>query len=178
MIPGASVVVTNKATGTKFNAVTSGAGTFTVPSLDTGVYTVSVSLMGFKTAVVDDVQLQPGSLTDIRAILEVGRLEESVTVTGAGAELVNTQTPAVTATLNVDQISAIPTPTRNVLNAVTYLVGVNQTGIARGAATVNRPARVVPEHHPGRRQQQRHVQQVERRLLRAGPAAPGCDRGR
>jgi hypothetical protein len=137
VIPGASVVVTNKATGTKFNAVTSGAGTFTVPSLDTGVYTVSVSLMGFKTAVVDDVQLRPGTPTDIRAILEVGRLEESVTVTGAGAELVNTQTPAVTATLNVDQISAIPTPTRNVLNAVTYLVGVNQTGIARGAATVN-----------------------------------------
>ena len=137
VIPGASVVVTNKATGTKFSAVTSGAGTFTVPSLDTGVYTVSVSLMGFKTAVVDDVQLRPGTPTDIRAILEVGRLEESVTVTGAGAELVNTQTPAVTATLNVDQISAIPTPTRNVLNAATYLVGVNQTGIARGAATVN-----------------------------------------
>jgi hypothetical protein len=137
VIPCASVVVTNKATGTKFNAVTSGAGTFTVPSLDTGVYSVSVSLMGFKTAVVDDVRLQPGIPTAVRAILEVGRLEESVTVTGAGAELVNTQTPAVAATLNVDQISAIPTPTRNVLNAVTYLVGVNQTGVARGNATVN-----------------------------------------
>jgi len=137
VIPGASVVVTNKATGTKFNAITSGAGTFTVPSLDTGLYSVSVSLMGFKTAVVDDVRVQPGIPTDVRATLEVGRLEESVTVTGAGAELVNTQTPAVTATLNVDQISAIPTPTRNVLNAVTYLVGVNATGVARGNATVN-----------------------------------------
>jgi hypothetical protein len=71
VIPGASVVVTNKATGTKFNAVTSGAGTFTVPSLDTGVYTVSVSLMGFKTAGVDDVQLRPGTPTEERKQADV-----------------------------------------------------------------------------------------------------------
>ncbi|MBI4476230.1 MAG: TonB-dependent receptor, partial [Acidobacteria bacterium] len=47
-------------------------------------------------------------------------------------------TPTVTATMNVDQIAQIPTPTRDLLlSAVPFLVGVNQTGASRGAATVN-----------------------------------------
>jgi hypothetical protein len=62
-----------------------------------------------------------------------------VTVTGASAELINTQTPAIAATLNADQIAKIPTPTRDLLlNAVTYLVGVNQAMTARGNAMVFR----------------------------------------
>src|SRR6266511_5497175 len=91
VIPGATVVVTDKATGTKFNAVTDSTGTFTVPSLPPAVYSVSVSLMGFKTAVVDEVRLQPSIPASVKAVLEVGSLEETVLVEG-GAHLVNTQT--------------------------------------------------------------------------------------
>jgi hypothetical protein len=49
---------------------------------------------------------------------------------------VNTQTATIAATLNVDQISRMPTPTRNVLNAVTFLVGVNTPTTNRNS-TVN-----------------------------------------
>ncbi len=59
--------------------------------------------MGFKTAIVDAVRLQPGIPASVKATLEVGGLEEPVVVDG-GASLVNTQTPTVAATLNVDQI--------------------------------------------------------------------------
>lgn len=38
--------------------------------------------------------------------------------------------------MNVDQIAAIPTPTRNALNAVTFMVGVNTAGGMRGS-TIN-----------------------------------------
>ena len=136
-IPGASVIVTSDATGAKFETVTSGEGAFTVPSLPVGTYKVTVSLEGFKTAVVTDVRVQLGVPTNVKATLEVGALRETVTVTGAAAELINTQTATVTATMNMEQIAQIPMPTREVLNAVTFLVGVNQTGIARGEATVN-----------------------------------------
>ena len=68
--------------------------------------------------------------------LDVGELEETITVSGASAELINTLTPAVTATLNVDQIALIPTPTRNALNAVTFMVGINTPGGMRGS-TIN-----------------------------------------
>jgi hypothetical protein len=136
-IPGASVVVESTSTGTKFEAVTNGTGAFSVPALPVGTYRVSVSLQGFKTAVLSDVRVQLGIPTAVKATLEVGAINETITVQGAAAELINTQTATVSATLNMDQIAQIPMPTREVLNAVTFLVGVNQTGVARGEATVN-----------------------------------------
>ena len=136
-IPGASVVISSDATGTKFETVTNGEGAFSVPSLPVGTYKVTASLAGFKTAEVIDVRVQLGVPTNVKATLEVGALKETVTVTGAAAELINTQTATVSATMNMEQIAQIPMPTREVLNAVTFLVGVNQTGIARGEATVN-----------------------------------------
>ena len=132
VIPGATVTVTNKATGTSFGAVTNETGAFSVPSLDPGVYKVTVSLAGFKTALVDDVRLQPGVPVSVKATLEIGSLEETVVVL-ASSGLVNTQTATVAADLNVDQINKMPLPTRNALNAVTFLTGVNTAGINRDA---------------------------------------------
>jgi len=138
VVPGATVVVISNATGTKTEAVTNGSGAFTVPALPVGLYTVTVSLEGFKTAALTEVRVQLGIPTSVKATLEVGTLAETVTVTGASAELINTQTPAVAATMNSDQIAQIPTPTRDLLlNAVTYLVGVNSATTSRGNATVN-----------------------------------------
>ncbi len=48
VIPGASVVVTSNATGTKYEATTNTSGAFSVPALSAGTYTVTVSLAGFK----------------------------------------------------------------------------------------------------------------------------------
>ena len=66
----------------------------------------------------------------------VGELSETITVSGAGAELINTLDPRGPATMNVEQIAVIPTPTRNALNAVTFMVGVNTSGGMRGS-TIN-----------------------------------------
>src|SRR4029434_9738812 len=85
---------------------------------------------GFKTAVIDDVRLQPGIPVSVKATLAVGQLEETVVVLG-GTDVVTTQTPTVAATMNVDQINQAPLPTRNALNAVTFLTGVNTSGINR-----------------------------------------------
>ncbi len=137
VIPGASVIVTSNATETKFEGVTNSTGAFNVPALSAGTYTVTVTLAGFKTVAITDVRVQPGMPTTVNTTLAVGDLSETITVAGASAELVNTQTATVTTTLNVEQIAAIPTPTRDVLNAVTYLVGVNTVGAARGNTSVN-----------------------------------------
>jgi hypothetical protein len=127
VIPGATVAVKNNATGTVTNAVTGAAGTFNIPALEPGTYTVTVSLSGFKTAIVNTVQLTIGSPQTVKATLEVGSLAETVEVKG-GATLVNTQTPTISSTLNSDQINQIPMTTRNLVNAVTFLPGVNTAG--------------------------------------------------
>ncbi|MGH9387375.1 MAG: carboxypeptidase regulatory-like domain-containing protein [Vicinamibacterales bacterium] len=136
VLPGATVVVTSGATGTKFEAVTNNTGAYTVPALSAGVYTVSFSIAGFKMRAISDVRVQLAIPTTLNAALDVGEVSETITVSGAGSELINTMTPAVTATLNVEQIEVIPTPTRNALNAVTFLVGVNTPGGMRGS-TIN-----------------------------------------
>src|SRR5689334_24704725 len=61
VIPGATVDVKNNATGVSTTTVSSSAGVFNVPALDPGTYTVSVSLQGFKTAVIKDVVLVVGN---------------------------------------------------------------------------------------------------------------------
>lgn len=130
VLPGATVVVRNNATGTSFEAVTNETGAFSVPALDVGVYTVTVSLAGFKTAVVKDVRVLAAVPADLKITLELGALEETITVTG-GSELVQTRSTSVTSVMTVDQIQALPLPTRNAVNFATFLPGVNTTGVAR-----------------------------------------------
>src|SRR5436190_18083057 len=57
VIPGATVVVKNNATGVAFETISTATGAFNVPALDAGNYSVTVSLSGFKTAAVNDVRL-------------------------------------------------------------------------------------------------------------------------
>jgi carboxypeptidase family protein/TonB-dependent receptor-like protein len=131
-IPGAAVVVRNES-GAAFEAVTNGDGVFNVPAVSAGEYKVSVSLTGFKTAVVD-VRVLPGTPASVKVTLEVGQISEVVNV-ASSSELINTQTPIVAATLNADQLNRMPTPTRNALNAVTFLPGIN-------TADTNRESRI------------------------------------
>src|ERR1051325_7500520 len=57
VIPGAGVEVTNQTTGLKRSGSTSEIGTFTVPLLPPGLYTINISKEGFTTQQRKDVQL-------------------------------------------------------------------------------------------------------------------------
>src|SRR5690606_32293764 len=83
-----------------------------------------------KTAQISNLRVSLGVPATANLTLEVGQLTETVNVSSS-AELINTQTATVTATLNSDQLNRMPTPTRNALNAVAFLPGVN-------TATTNR----------------------------------------
>jgi hypothetical protein len=131
-IPGAAVTAKNES-GASFEAVTNTEGVFNIPAVAPGAYKVTVSLTGFKTAIVD-VRVLPGAPANVKAVLEVGQITETITVQSS-SELVNTQTATVASTLNADQLNRMPTPTRNALNAVTFLPGVN-------TATTNRESRI------------------------------------
>jgi hypothetical protein len=135
VIPGATVTVKNDATNTEFTAVTGENGGFTVPSIDAGTYTVTVALLGFKTAVVSDVRVNAAVPATVRVALQVGGLEETVIVEG-GSEIIQTQSPAVTSTLDANQILKLPTGSRSALDFITTLPGVNTPGSNRNS-TIN-----------------------------------------
>ena len=135
VIPGTTVVVKNNTTGLTQEAVTDKDGKYSVGSLEAGSYTVTASLSGFKTATATNVSVPPGQPVSIPLTLEVGSLNEVITV-ASSSELINSQTGTVASTLNADQLLRMPTPTRNALNAVAFLPGINTAGTNRDS-TIN-----------------------------------------
>ncbi len=147
VIPGATVVVTSNATQTKFETVSGTTGAFTVPALSAGTYSVSVSLTGFRTVVTTDVRVQVGIPTTINPTLEVGSVAETVTVTGASAELINTQT--ADRDRDAQRRSARADTDANARRAERRDVSRRREHAGRRPRRYDgeRAARVVPEHH-------------------------------
>ena len=142
VIPGADVVAKHIATGTQTQAVTDAEGRFTIPALRPGAYTVTISLMGFKTAILADVALVTAVPASVRAVLEVGQLEETVVVTGA-TEIVQTQSTTISTTLTAKQVSAMPLSTRNAMDFLTYLPGVDSYTSSRNSVVMGLTAGAV-----------------------------------
>ena len=138
VIPGATVVVKNDATGVSYEAVTSESGAFNVPALDPGTYSATVSLAGFKTAVVNNIRVLTATPAAILVKLDVGQLTETVQVTASSA-LVQTQSTAVTSTMAVEQLQHLPLVSRNALYSLAFLPGVETAGGPRTATISGLP---------------------------------------
>src|SRR6266540_2466768 len=123
VIPGADVVVKNDRTGESFAGVSSAQGVFSIPALITGMYTVTVSLAGFKSVVLHNVIVNAGVPASLRATLEVGGVSEQVVVQ-ANSALVQTQTATVATVLDTRQVSSLPLSSRNAADFVVFLPGV------------------------------------------------------
>ncbi len=85
--PNAPVTITNTATGIITRTVTSTAGFYSVPNLQTGPYTVSVTVPGFSEQVANDIQLTVGAQQEINFTLKVGATTEKVVVTAAAPSI-------------------------------------------------------------------------------------------
>lgn len=88
VIPGATVVVRDNQTGREITVQASGDGSFTVPQLEFGTYTVTITTTGFKTFTTTDLKIDAGREYTLNPTLEVGGIEEVVTVQ-AGADIIN-----------------------------------------------------------------------------------------
>ena len=79
-VPGATVVATNNATGVETRATTTGTGTYTLPYLPAGTYTIRVTAPGFRTAAAENVILRVAQTQTADIRLEVGGVTEQVVV--------------------------------------------------------------------------------------------------
>ncbi len=124
-IAGATIVVTNVATGQKEREVVStGAGTFNVPSLPPGTYSVEVAAAGFSRFLVERVLVQVTETSSVIATLAVGKVTETVTVheVALPAELTSATTGE---TISAETASTLPLSTRNFLTLLTLSAGAN-----------------------------------------------------
>jgi len=135
VVPGAHVTVRNQATGATFETATGANGVFVVPALASGDYAVAVVAPGFKQAQVRDVKMDVGVPTNIQIRVEVGAQAETVTVEGVGA-ILQTQSATVSTTLVGRQITDLPLVSRDSLDLILFLPGVNTPGRPR-TSTIN-----------------------------------------
>jgi hypothetical protein len=135
-VAGAAVTVKDNATNAEFSAQTADNGTFTVPALNAGTYTVTITAKGFKQAVVQDVKVDAARASSITVALEVGAVTETVTIVGGGGELLQTQSANVSTTITGRQITELPFTSRDALDLVLTQPGVATVGRPR-ASSVN-----------------------------------------
>jgi hypothetical protein len=83
VIPGASVTISNVATGISTVQKSSSAGFFNIAPVLPGTYTVQVTAKGFKMLVQDNVVVNALQVRTISPVLSVGAESLTVTVTGA-----------------------------------------------------------------------------------------------
>ena len=88
-IPGVSVTLVNQDNGVSRETITNEVGEYSFPGVTPGVYTIRAALTGFKTFERQGVPIGTQQFLTLDVVLEVGAIEERVTVT-AEAPLIET----------------------------------------------------------------------------------------
>jgi len=122
VVPGATITITNKATGQVVHVTSTAAGSYSSGALLPGDYAVRVEAKGFRTAevpvVVQVAVTSPGNIK-----LEVGESSQVVEVQASSIQ-VNTEQATVQGVLTADQIDKLPIDGRNFLDLAQLEPGV------------------------------------------------------
>src|SRR5215510_13730658 len=150
VVPSAAVTVTNIATNAVRTAVTDDSGFYTVTNLPVGTYTVTVERTGFKKANQTDNTLTADQRLTVNVTLEAGNVTETVEVSTAAGETVNTTSGEVARVVDSRQVQNLALNGRNYMQLVTLIPGAaildeDQLGlttslsISQAAINGNRP---------------------------------------
>ena len=112
VVPGASIEAKNGATGEQYTGGTSRTGNYTLANLPAGTYELSVTASGFKRFVRPNVLVQVAETVRIDATLEVGAVNETVTVSDV-APLLKTESGELSHQVDYAQANDLPLFTLN-----------------------------------------------------------------
>jgi hypothetical protein len=118
VIPGVTVTVTNEGTNVSRETVTNDVGQYNFPALAPGTYTLRAQISGYKRFESKGLTVGTQQFITLDVKLEVGAIEESITVTGQ-SPLIDTSTASTGGTLDRQTLEALPAPGRNA-----FLIGI------------------------------------------------------
>ena len=130
VLPGVTVEAASPALIEKARTVVTGNdGTYRILELRPGIYTVTFSLPGFRTVRRDGIELPASFTATVNADLDVGGVQETVTVTGA-APLVDVQNVTSSRVMSQELLESIPVTSRSPQGFAALMPGVIGQGIA------------------------------------------------
>ena len=142
LVKGATVDIVDENTGRTVRTATTGEdGGFSVTLLPPGTYRLEVSAPNFKKIVVQGLRVSIAETTRQDITLELGKLEEVVTVESAPS-LINPSSPVTGQGLAAETLARLPLPSPNVLFLTSLSTGtasepVDVRGSGRGTLDVN-----------------------------------------
>jgi hypothetical protein len=122
VIPGATVTLTHAATGAARVTTTDERGAFRISNVQPGIYALKVELAGFKTAIIQRVELQVDTMSKQDVSLEVGGIAETVSVVSEITHL-NTSDASVGNVMSREQIRSLPVEAQNVVHLLSLQPG-------------------------------------------------------
>ena len=126
-LPGVTIVATNEDTGIFREAVSNADGSFFMPALTPGTYEVTAELPGFRGYVRQGVPLGVGQSRTVEIPLQLGALEETITVT-AETPLVDTTSKEVGGYIQNQELVDTPSFNRNFTGYLDLVPGVVASG--------------------------------------------------
>lgn len=133
-IPDAALELKDLDTNIVQKGATQASGAFSFPSVTFGRYQLTVSKSGFQTQVFDNLQVQTGRTTDIKAVLKIGATQQTVTVQGE-SPLIETDTSVLSDTVDTKQVVNLPLQGRNMFSLAFLVPGWATTGPGQSAGT-------------------------------------------
>jgi hypothetical protein len=124
VISGAKVTVRNVGTGLERTTQTSADGSYSVPELPVGTYTVSISQSGFQTSVTTGVTVDVASERRVDAQLKTGKVAETVEVSGETLPQVETTTDVLGGTFTANTVKDLPVNGRDYQKLIYLTPGI------------------------------------------------------
>jgi hypothetical protein len=106
-IPNAKIIVIHNDTGSRSHTAANGDGSYTLPFLPPGPYTVSAEAAGFKRYVNPNIRVTTNERGQLDITLEIGLVEQSVLVS-AESSMLETATASTGQVINTRQIENLP----------------------------------------------------------------------
>src|ERR1700730_1808806 len=131
VVAGATVTITDQATGVSRSTVTSDAGFYRIPGLSPGRYRVDDEAASFKKETTSDVQVNAETTRGLNVALTPGSAQETVSVTSAPSAL-ETENANVSGNITARQVEELPSFGRDPYELLRLAPGVFGDG-ARGS---------------------------------------------
>jgi hypothetical protein len=127
VLPGVTVEAASPVLIEKVRTVVTNAeGRYNIVDLRPGTYVVTFTLTGFNTFRREGIELTAGFTANVNGDLQVGALEETITVSGA-TPLVDTQNVRKQTVMSTELLDTLPLSTKNVNTVATITPGFNTT---------------------------------------------------
>jgi len=137
LIPGAQIELKHTGSGAVRTAESNEAGLFRFPNLAPGVYTLTIKASGFRSYLLENIQLASTEVRDLGRIrLEVGSITEQVEVT-AVATPVQTASSEKSATIDGIQLQRLALKGRDLFGFLMLIPGVVDTSTGRDVTSPN-----------------------------------------